>query len=83
MLKYVAIVHATDRTILTRHTGGTIYHNYMSPISQSREEVKRWLCIKLKEYPPTEYIVRKALIAFEEDESINAEEMLKKLLYVT
>lgn len=82
MLKYVAIIQATDRELLHRYTSGAKHRNYKSPILKSKQEAENWLEENLTKYPKERYIVDSGLIAFEQSKSVNAEEMLEKLMCV-
>ena len=82
MLRYIAIIQATDRELLHRWTSGAKHRNYKSPILKSKPEAKKWLEENLAKYPKEQYFVDFGIIAFEQEESVNAERMFEKLMNV-
>ena len=82
MLKYVAIIQATDRaTMEVYHTGPT-HRNYMSDVREDADSAKEWLEENLKKYPEHSYFVSSAIIAYDPEQSENAEYMFECLKHV-
>ncbi len=82
MLKYVAIIQATNREALAMYHTGPSHRNYMSPVCEDDASAKEWLEENTKKYPELSYIVSSGIIAFDTDQSENAEYMLESLMHV-
>ncbi len=82
MLKYVAIIQATYREALAMYRTGPSHRNYMSPVCEDATSAKGWLEENIMKYPEHSYIVSSAIIAFDTEQSENAEYMLESLMHV-
>lgn len=82
MLKYVAIIQVIHRETLLMLHAGPSHRNYMSPVCEDSDSAKEWLEEYIKEYPDTRYIVTSGIIAFDTEQSENAEHMLESLMRV-
>ena len=89
MLKYVAIISVDKPALWSTWHSRPTNRLFTSPISDSKEDVQKWLDEKLEEYPDArinearpdkEYYIQKTIIAFDEDESEDTEYFLNKLI---
>lgn len=82
MIKYVAIIQATDRAAMAMYHTGPTHRNYMSPICEDADSAKEWLEENIKKYPEHSHFASSAIIAFDTEQSENAEYMLECLMHV-
>lgn len=83
MLKYVAIINGVEiasisQDVYRRSNVRTITSK--SPNFERDVDAKKWVEDELKKYPKEFYSMRYGLIAFDEDESQNVEEILAILM---
>ena len=80
MLKYVAIIHVTHLDALVMYSVRSNHRKYMSPVCDDADSAKGWLEENIKEYLDSRNIVSSGIIAFDTEQSENAEDILEILI---
>lgn len=89
MIKYIALLKVDNPEYWSQWHSSPTYMLYKSPISNDKKEVEKWLDDQLKNYPDArinisradrEYIIKKTLIAFDDEESEDVEYFIKNLI---